>query len=290
MNSQFSRFGLLAVLVALLLSANAVAETRYVTEGTVINSRYSTDMASTDTVEINGGTFVNGIEGFDERSIANITVYSGIGRNERGSTVTGFVDVRAGEFANEGTVNRGTVSGDGVFMNNVGGIILGSLLMNGGTVNNGGVINNLIYGGAGTYNVFSGGSIGNLSLYAERQFDVNGLAGIANTFGVSRIDLAGANLVWNLSGSLGDNLGFFGWGDIFGDVNYVGLEDVALFTVNLGDAFTVFNADNFGQWQSFGGGRIIATMDGVTVTPEPATLAMVGLGLVGLGWARRRKY
>ncbi|MCL2711472.1 MAG: PEP-CTERM sorting domain-containing protein, partial [Planctomycetaceae bacterium] len=36
---------------------------------------------------------------------------------------------------------------------------------------------------------------------------------------------------------------------------------------------------------------IVASMDGVTanVIPEPATLAIVGLGLVGLGWARRQR-
>ncbi|MCL2711065.1 MAG: hypothetical protein FWE95_09315 [Planctomycetaceae bacterium] len=150
---------------------------------------------------------------------------------------------------NAGTVNRGTISG-GTFMNNAGGIILGSLLMNGGTVNNGGEIANLVYGG-GTYNAFGNGSIDNLSLDAEQQFDVNGLAGIAGTFGASSIDLAGADLVWNLNGSLGDNLGFSGWDKIFG-VDFIGGEQVAFFTVNWGDGSAVFNANNFGQTLTFG--------------------------------------
>ena len=159
--------------------------------------------------------------------------------------------------------------------------------MNGGTVNNGGEIANLVYGG-GTYNAFGNGSIGNLSLDANRQFNVNNLATIAGTFGVDNIDLAGANLVWNLNGSLGDNLGFFGWDEIFG-VDFTNGGQAALFTVNWDGGSAAFNADNFGQTQTFGGFTIIASMDGITVTPEPATLAIVGLGLVGLGLAGRRK-
>jgi len=250
MNSLFSRFGLLAVLVAFSLPVNAVAQTHHVVNpGETVINPFTNAMAATDTVEVNGGQFQNGLDGFATPSIAEITVNSGIGLNQYGSTVTGLVDVLGGEFANAGTVNRGTISG-GTFMNNASGIILGSLLMNGGTVNNGGEIANLVYGG-GTYNAFANGSIGNLSLDARQQFDVNSLAGIAGTFGASSIDLTGANLVWNLNGSLGDNLGFFGWDDIFG-VDFIGGEQVALFTVNWDGESAIFNADNFGQTLTFG--------------------------------------
>jgi hypothetical protein len=274
----------LILAVAMLAASSVVAETLIVREGTVINSRYSTDMDATDSVEIDGGTFQNGIGGFDERNIANITVIRGIGRNERGSTVTGLVKVQGGEFANDGKITEGTVSG-GTFMNNAGGSVT-TLVQNNGKVNNGGWIADFVYGG-GTYEAFGNGSIGNLSLDAERQFNVNSLAGIVDTFGVSSIDLAGANLVWNLSGSLADNLGFFGWRDIFGIEGVTG-KDV-LISVLWDDGTT--DSFVYGETRDWGSYVVAFGADGITISdvPEPATLTIIGLGLAGPGLTRRRK-
>ena len=368
MNSLFSRFGLFAVLVALLLlPANAVAQKEHIVDGEdvfntdMLPAPFGNDMASEDSVIVRGGgTFQNGLFEGERRTIANISVENRMGQNQPGSRVTGTFgvtgtgstgnnygdttraevrnggvfnnwavgtvgtfDLFGGEFGNEGTItgsgtvyggifnndggsaatlnqhagtvhNSGTFTGvtlnGGRFENLSGGIIQGSLVMNGGTVDNAGRIDNFVYGG-GTYNAIGNGSVRNLSLDARQQFDVNSLAGIANMFRVGNIDLAGADLVWNLNGLLADNVGFFGWDNIFG-VDFTGGTQVALFTVNWDDGFAEFNANNFGEMQPFGNYTIVASMDGITINPavpEPATLAILGLGLVGLGLARRRQ-
>jgi len=356
MNSLFSRFGLLAVLVAILLPTNVIAQQEHIVDGDVVFSGDLNTNQNDSVRVINDGIF------FNESTVANMSVEGGSqGQNESRSTVTGTFRVTGagsqglnygntalaevqnggrfsnfqsgtvgtfnltgGNFLNMGTVAEGgtvsagtfnnnagasvqtldqvagtvhnsgtitgvTLSGTGTFENLSGGLILGSLVMNGGTVDNVGTINNLVYGD-GIYNAIGNGSIGNLSLDAGQQFNVNRLATIADTFGVDSIDLAGANLVWNLNGSLGDNLGFLGWDEIFG-VEFTNGTQIALFTINWDGGFAEFDIDNFGQTLTFGNYTVIVSMDGITanVVPEPATLAVIGLGLAGLGWARRRR-
>jgi hypothetical protein len=293
MVSLFSRFGLFAVLTAFLLPGNVIAEIHDVPTGTVIiNSQFGTNMVPTDSVEVNGGTFQNGIGGFDNRSIANIAVNTGIARNERGSTVTGLAQLLHGEFANEGTIAEGIISG--------------------GTFRNTGSITELLYSGGDFFG--STGSIGTLDLAGNAsginwgrvdhlRFDGgrSGLVTIAGFAdegdfgfiglgmqGLQSVNMADGRFDFDFSGTTVDQwLGTNSWESIFGIEDVSGWE-TAMFRATWDDAYTDWFSGSDG-WTFDNGFMLAFGADGLSVTPEPATLAIVGLGLVGLGYVRRRQ-
>ena len=270
-----------------------------------------------------GGTLDN----FSGNTIASLTMTDGPGSAGSGNDGSGTAGGAVAAFASIASVNGGTVNNYGTIsnvsmdsgiLNNTG--LIGNMIYGGGTFNGAvGFIDALTIAGFASGNDF--GTVENLAFTSDGNgyMTINGFLGndgglsFMPSFHASTVDLTGANLMLDFAGaftgpytdfetwtagfanSFENGLGAFGvwgasWGTLFGieDNMVSGWEFIETISVGWGGDQWAYIWEDGGvvnrMWTANDWG-----ISADAAVPEPATLAIIGLGLVGLGYARRRQ-